>query len=108
MTFHPASSPHFWEQTAETCFAQERWQKAAEAYLRLIELTPGDAAAWKGRGLSLARLERFADAADCLEHALILQPDTVETLEALADIHDKLGETDKKTACLIRLGELSA
>ncbi|MDO5846599.1 MAG: tetratricopeptide repeat protein [Methanocorpusculum sp.] len=106
MTYHPASSPYFWEQTADACFAQERWQKAADAYLRLIELTPGNAGAWQKRGLALQHLGRLPDAADCLEHALLLCPDTIETLQPLADILGALKDTDRQTACLIRLGEL--
>ena len=106
MTFHPTSNPVFWQQTADTCFEQGRFEKAAEAYLRLTELAPNDADAWKGRGKALIALERFADAAGCLERALLILPDDAEGLSLLAEALDKLGDVEKKAACYIRLAEL--
>ena len=107
MTFHPTQNPHFWRQTADSCLADERYEKAAEAYLRVVELSPNDADAWKGRGEALYRLGRNADAADCLERALLISPDNEELISLLSDVLGALGEIDKKTACIIRLGELS-
>lgn len=106
MTFHPTNNPAFWQQTADTCFQQERFEKAAEAYLRLAELTPNDASAWIGRAKSLTALERFSDAAGCFERALLLAPDDVEVLTLLSDVFDKLGDVEKRAACCIRLAEL--
>lgn len=108
MTFHPTQNPVFWKETADACFAGERYEKAAEAYLRLAELTPNDADAWKGRGSALLKLERYAEAADCLERALLLLPDDENLLILLSEALGGLGDAEKKTACLIRLGELSA
>ena len=106
MTFHPTNNPLFWQQTADTCLEQGRFEKAAEAYLRLAELTPNDADAWKGRGKALLSLDRNADAAGCLERALLLAEDDEETLTLLAEALDKIGDLEKKTACYIRLAEL--
>ena len=108
MTFHPTSNPMFWQQTADTCFAQERFEKAAEAYLRLAELSPNDVEAWKGRGKSLLALDRAADAAGCFERALLLLPDDEELLTLLAEALDKIGDVQKKAACFVQLGELEA
>ena len=108
MTFHPTSNPVFWQQTADTCFAQERFEKAAEAYLRLAEFAPNDDEAWKGRGKSLLVLDRAADAAGCFERALLLLPDDEELLTLLAEALDKIGDVQKKAACFVRLGELEA
>ena len=90
MTFHPTNNPLFWQQTADTCFAQERFEKAAEAYLRLAELAPNDVDAWKGRGKALLALDRAADAAGCFERALLLVPDDEELLTLLADALDRM------------------
>jgi len=106
MTFHPTQNPRFWKETADSCFSQERYEKAAEAYLRLAELTPNDADAWKGRGASLLKLERYADAADCLERALMILPDNPSLLTLLSEALNGLGDTEKKSACFVRLGEL--
>ncbi len=106
MTFHPTNNPVFWQQTADTCLEQGRFEKAAEAYLRLAELAPNDVNAWKGRGEALLALERYADAATCLERALLLLPDDEEILTLLSDALGNLGDVEKKTACFVRLAEL--
>ena len=106
MTFHPTNNPVFWKTTADNLLADERYEKAAEAYLRLTELLPNDAEAWKGRGTALLGLEKYGDAVSALERALILLPDDKPTLELLAECFDKLGASEKKAACLIRLSEL--
>ncbi|HJJ31551.1 MAG TPA: tetratricopeptide repeat protein [Methanocorpusculum sp.] len=108
MTFHPTNNPFFWQQTAESCFAEERYMKAAEAYLRLCEMTPGDASAWAGRGKSLMKLERFADAVDALERSLMIEADNADVLQSLGEAYQALGNTDKAAACFVRAGELSA
>jgi len=107
MTFHPTHNPVFWKETADACFSEERYEKAAEAYLRLAELAPNDVEAWKGRGVSLLKLGRYAEAADCLERALLLLPDDERLLSLLSSALDGLGDAEKKTACYVRLGELS-
>ena len=84
------------------------FEKAAEAYLRLAELSPNDVEAWKGRGKSLLALDRAADAAGCFERALLLLPDDEELLTLLAEALDKIGDVQKKAACFVRLGELEA
>ena len=106
MTFHPTNNPVFWKKTAESLFSEERYEKAAEAYLRLTNLLPNDADAWKGRGAALFGLERYGDAVSSFERALILSPDDRTSLEKLAECFDKLGASEKKAACLLRLSEL--
>ena len=90
MTFHPTNNPLFWQQTADTCLAQGRFEKAAEAYLRLSEILPNEADAWKGRGKALLSLDRAADAAGCLERALLLAED--DELRKTVTISNPLGE----------------
>lgn len=107
MTFHPTNNPFFWQQTAEVCFAEERYMKASEAYLRLCELTPGDASAWAGRGKSLMKLERFPDAVDAFERALMINPDDADVLNLLGSTYQALGDMDKAAACFVRAGELA-
>lgn len=107
MTFHPTKNPGFWQETAEVCFAEERFEKAAEAYLRMCELTPGNASAWAGRGKALMHLGQYAEAADCLERSLVIEPDNGEIIALLGSAYQKLGNADKATACMIRSGELS-
>ena len=106
MSFHPTNNPVFWRTTADNLLADERYEKAAEAYLRLTELLPSDADAWKGRGYALFGLEKYGDAVSAFEMALILLPDDKFSLEKLAECFDKLGASEKRTACLIRLSEL--
>ncbi|WP_319379000.1 hypothetical protein [uncultured Methanocorpusculum sp.] len=106
MTFHPTNNPVFWKTTADNLLADERYEKAAEAYLRLTELLPNDAEAWKGRGTALIGLEKYGDAVCAFEMTLILLPDDKFSLEKLAECFDKLGASEKKAACLIRLSEL--
>lgn len=106
MTFHPTENPVFWKETADTCFAQERFEKAAEAYLRVCELTPSDAESWIGRGRALCALEKYPDAAAALERGLVLAPDNIDALECLAEVFGKQGAAEKRAACLLRLTEL--
>jgi len=107
MTFHPTQNPLFWKETADACFAEERFEKAAEAYLRVCELTPGNANAWAGRGKALMHLEQYINATDCLERSLAIVPDNAEILELLGIAYQKLGNLDKAAACMIRSSELS-
>lgn len=106
MTFHPTNNPVFWKTTAESLFSEERYEKAAEAYLRLTELLPNDAEAWKGRGAALFALEKYGDAVSAFERALILSPDDRTSLENLAACFEKLDASEKRAACLLRLSDL--
>lgn len=106
MTFHPTNNPFFWQQTADACFADGRYEKAAEAYLRLCEMTPGDAAAWAGRGKSLLNLERFLDAADAFERALVISPDDAETIHLLGKAYQAIGDAERAALCFVRAAEL--
>ncbi|HJJ48449.1 MAG TPA: tetratricopeptide repeat protein [Methanocorpusculum sp.] len=106
MTFHPTNNPVFWKETADTCFAQERFDKAAEAYLRAAELLPNDAELWIGRGKALCALERYPDAAAAFERALVLSPDNCDALKNLAEVFGREGAAEKKAACILRLTEL--
>ncbi len=106
MTFHPTTNPVFWKTTADNLLADERYEKAAEAYLRLTELLPNDADAWKGRGKALIGLEKYGDAVSAFERALIHLPDDKSALELLAECFDKLGAVEKKTACILRINDL--
>lgn len=47
MAFHLTNNPVFWKAAADSLFSEKRYEKAAEAYLRLTELLPNDAEAWK-------------------------------------------------------------
>ncbi len=106
MSFHPTNNPVFWKTTADNLLADERYEKAAEAYLRLTELLPSDADAWKGRGAALIGLEKYGDAISAFEMSLILLPDDKFSLEKLAECFDKLGAVEKKAACLLRINDL--
>jgi len=106
MTFHPTKNPVFWQDTADTCFIEERFEKAAEAYLRICELTPGNANAWAGRGKALMRLEQYVDAADCFERSLAIDSDNGEIIALLGSVYQKLGNLDKASVCMICSGEL--
>lgn len=106
MTFHPTGNPSFWKETADSCFESERYEKAAEAYLRITEMTPNDFNAWLGRGKSLFHLEKYGDAVSSLERTLVLSPDNTEALKYLADTFGKLGNNEKRAACLLRINDI--
>ncbi|HJJ29394.1 MAG TPA: hypothetical protein O0W87_00125 [Methanocorpusculum sp.] len=106
MTFHPTNNPVFWKATADNLLAEERYEKAAEAYLRLTELLPNDPDGWKGRGTALLCMESHGNAVSAFERTLILLPDDKDSLEKLAVCFDKLGAAEKRAACLLRLTEL--
>ncbi|HJJ28688.1 MAG TPA: tetratricopeptide repeat protein [Methanocorpusculum sp.] len=106
MTFHPTGNPAFWKETADTCYAQERFDEAARAYLQAAELMPNDAESWTGRGKALCALARYPDAVAALERALVLAPDNCDALECLAEAFGKEGAAEKRAACLLRLSDL--
>lgn len=106
MTFHPTGNPLFWKQTADSCFENERYEKAAEAYLRITEITPNDFDAWLGRGKSLYYLEKYGDAISALERCLVISPDNSEALKFLADAFGKSGNNEKRASCLLRMNDL--
>ncbi|MDO5843857.1 MAG: tetratricopeptide repeat protein [Methanocorpusculum sp.] len=106
MTFHPTENPEFWKETAASCFESGRYEKAAEAYLRITEMTPNDFEAWLGRGKSLFFLEKYGDAVSVLERCLVLSPDNKDALKFLADAFGKLESNEKRASCILRMNDL--
>lgn len=61
-------------RVADQFFAQKRYDRAAEAYLRLVELKPNDVEVYNNVGLVLHYLGRSADAANYLEQGTRVDP----------------------------------
>ena len=69
-----SANPAEINQQANQAFQQQNFERAAELYQRLVELTPEDASAYNNLGLTLHYLGRSQDALQILKMGSELQP----------------------------------
>lgn len=98
--------PDSLRKTADLLFSQEKYEAAANAYLKLTEYYPNDFEAWFKRGKAMYLAEKYGDAVASCERSLAINPDNPETLQLLAECFDKTGNFEKQGLCIIRLTEL--
>jgi tetratricopeptide (TPR) repeat protein len=79
----------FWElnRRAQDLFAQGNWQEAATAYAELTSLEPRHEDALYYRGNSLLELERYAEASECWEQLVGVNPASSRALIQLGILH---------------------
>jgi tetratricopeptide (TPR) repeat protein len=68
------------------------WERAIDAYQRVITLDPQHGAAWNNLGLLLHRLGRYEDARRHYEVALAADPTCAEAAYNLGSLHDDLAD----------------
>jgi tetratricopeptide (TPR) repeat protein len=78
---------------------------AADYFGRLVDLDPGDAAAWRGLGGALLSRGLVVDAATAFRRALELAPDDVQTLIDLGHTAFARGQADEALAHLHRAAQ---
>ncbi len=59
---------------AESAMYNEDYERALALYDEVLEVDKEESRAWEGKGLTLARLSRFSEAAKCYEEALRERP----------------------------------
>lgn len=72
-----------------------RKEEAVEEYKKIIAAEPSNAIALYTAGVVLGELERFDEAAGCLEKALEINPDLVEAHNGLGFISARRGQFDR-------------
>jgi tetratricopeptide (TPR) repeat protein len=80
------NSERAWLRLGRSYEVQRRFMDAANAYRKIVELTPGSAAAHNALGHVLLKIGKFSDAASCFEKALALEPDSAQTEMRLAEV----------------------
>lgn len=89
----PAEAAEAWFERA-TALDQDpaQWEKALEAYARVVVIDPTYAAAWNNLGLLHHRMGRYGEAGECYRVALEADPACVQAAYNLGSLHEDLGE----------------
>jgi len=87
---------------------QGRAEEALQAYRQAIDQADACSEGHLGEARAYCMLERDADAADCLEIALALDPDSIDALQLLARIRRELGENHAAIELMERALALAA
>jgi tetratricopeptide (TPR) repeat protein len=84
------------------------WPVAADAFRRVVILSPAFPDAWNELGYALRHLGRYPESLDAYVEALRLRPDFPEALEYLGEAYVKMGRLDDARRVLDRLRPLDA
>ena len=76
-------------------FTEERFQESLDAYENALELEPGDAIAWHGKGMALLKLDRPREALAACDRAIELDPKMAPAWRDRANALAKLGRKDE-------------
>ncbi len=96
------------EARARALYGAKRFDEAEREFRLLVDRAPNDDFACFGLGLSLWRLRRFPEAADCLSMAVVMRPDRADYTAALTQVRatvnaraaaglDPVGSSDELT-----------
>ena len=91
---------------ADHAFRFAQWEKAAPAYLEILEKAPGDWEVEYRYGVCLAKLGNLRDARTHVETAHAANPTSEEVAHGLAEVYFELGEKQKLVQLLQDRGNL--
>jgi tetratricopeptide (TPR) repeat protein len=83
---------------ANCYFKTEQFDQAELFYREALRLESRDVSATRNLGLTLARLDRAAEAIELLEHALAVSPDQSEIVHIIGDLHRQGGRFEQALA----------
>ncbi|HEX7125815.1 MAG TPA: tetratricopeptide repeat protein [Thermodesulfobacteriota bacterium] len=89
----------------QAALAGERWEDAAAAFRRVVELSPSSFAGHRELAIALERLGRDGEAVKAYETALTLRPDNEPVQTRLAFLHLSSGNRDAALPLLSALAE---
>jgi tetratricopeptide (TPR) repeat protein len=72
----------------------ENWQKALEAYQKIVELDPKEVKAWRGIGDMFIQLKQPEQAVEAYKRELELNPQQPEIHGLLGEIYTQMGKND--------------
>lgn len=75
-----------WEGLARARFDSQEYERAEQAFTRLLELAPDEDYGHFGLGLTLWRLRRFPEARDHLGMAAVMRPERADYASALGQV----------------------
>jgi tetratricopeptide (TPR) repeat protein len=87
-------------------YSSGRYQQAADAYARALELAPDLQIVWRYRGDALNRAGQAAIALDAYRQAIELDPSDKSSLSGLAVALEELGREDEACEVDLRLAAL--
>ena len=76
-------------------FTEGRFQDSLDGYEKALELEPGDAIAWHGKGMALLKLDRPREALAACDRAIELDPKMPSAWRDRANALAKLGRKDE-------------
>ncbi len=88
---------------ANCYYRSERFAEAEEQYLRALAADMPPAVAYRNLGLARAQMGKFDEAITSLEHYLQLDPDAVEIIHVVGDLHTKVERFGEAIGCYERV-----
>lgn len=85
---------------------QGEYYAAAQAFERAIRLLPADPAPRTNLGLVYEAAQQFQNAQEQFEQALVVAPEALEAIQALARVRVRISQLDPKTIALLRTIQL--
>ena len=86
---------------------KQKYQKAIPYLQKAVKANPKDPVSFKILGFCHASIGQLPQAINALEASIRLEPKDAQTLNALAKVFDKTGQTDKANQLRIKLSQLS-
>lgn len=84
---------------------EQDWQRAASFYRQALEQIPDHNKALTSLGLALFELEDFAEALKCYQRAVEINPTDGVSMERVAELHERLGNTDQAIEAFLASAE---
>jgi len=75
-------------------YKQGKFQEALQAFDRVLEIEPGHAGAWNGRGICLKELGRYEEAIQCFNKVIAINPGDEEVYYNRGESLEKLGKNN--------------
>src|SRR5512140_3446671 len=80
-----------------------KWPQAVAEYRRALAEFNTDPLVWASLGAALLEAKRFVDAKDAYRQAADLTPDDVAIQQRLAEIYERLGDTENASAAQLQI-----
>lgn len=94
-----------WFNIGLTLYHQERYNSSLQAYNKVIEINPRNAAAWNNGGIDLGMLGRYDEALSAFDRATEINSSYAEAWFNMGEVYDSLGETHSAIEAYTRATE---
>ena len=84
----------WYQKGVDLYYKHGKFQEALQSFDRVIEIEPGHAGAWNGRGICLKELGRYEEAIQCFNKVIAINPGDEEVHYNRGEALEKLGKTN--------------